>query len=185
MITEGDFCRMLRTMAKRAADLSHASRRGRPPKYGRPSQVVALTLPQEVVDALGRLHTDLGWAIVTLVEKTSHPAPPTSPLGHADLVEIGDGQRLIVVNSTMLRSIPGVQLVPLSETQAFLALDPGRGMADLELAVADRLEQPTPSGHERQALIRLRDQLRKWRRDPHFQFQSRSIILVSKRRPHA
>jgi hypothetical protein len=175
---------MRRKMAKRQADTSPASRRGRPPKYGRPSQVVALTLPQEVVDALGRLHTDLGWAIVTLVEKTSHPAPPASPLGHAALVEIGDGQRLIVVNSAMLRSIPGVQLVPLSQTQAFLALDPGRGMADLELAVVDRLEQPTTSGRERQALARLRAQLRKWRRDPHLQFLTRSIILVAKRRPH-
>lgn len=171
-------------MAKRAAESSQAGRRGRPPKYGRPSQVVALTLPQEVVDALGRIHTDLGWAIVTLVEKTSHSAPPTSPLAHAELVEIGDGQRLIVVNPAMLGSMPGVQLVPLSETQAFLALDPGRGMADLELAVVDRLEQPATSGRERQALLRLRGQLRKWRRDPHLQFLARSIILVTKRRPH-
>jgi hypothetical protein len=173
---------MQRTMAKRATDVAKAGRRGRPPKYGRPSQVVALTLPQEAIDALGRLHSDLGWAIVTLVEKNSHPQPPEAPLGHAELVEIGDGQKLIVVNSDMLKSIPGVQLVPLSATQSFLALDPLRGMADLELAVVDRLEEPTASGRERQAVGRLRNQLRKWRHDPHLQFVSRSIIMVSKRR---
>ncbi len=43
-------------------------KRGRPPKFGRPSEVVALTLPEEVVSGLRRLHPDLAWAVVTLVE---------------------------------------------------------------------------------------------------------------------
>ena len=127
------------------------------------------------------LHLDLGWAIVALVEKSRRTPPPVSPIVDAELVEIGDGQRLIVINSAIFRALPGVQMVPLSGTQAFLALEPGRGMADLELAVLDRLERPLTSDRERQALVRLRDQLRKWRRDPHLQFQGRSIILVSKR----
>ena len=44
-------------------------RRGRPPKYGTPSRIVAMTLPADVVDELEGLHDDLGWAIVRLVEQ--------------------------------------------------------------------------------------------------------------------
>jgi hypothetical protein len=146
--------------------------------------VVAVTLPQEVIETLRGLHSDLGWAIVSLVEKT-RPAGPATPPSDAELVEIGDGHRLIVVPPATLRALPGVQMIPISGTQAFLALEPGRGMADLELAVVDRLERPVGSERERIALTRLRDQLRRWRRDPHLQFQSRSIILVARRPPAA
>jgi hypothetical protein len=142
---------------------------------------VAVTLPREAVDALRRLHSDLGWAIVTLVEKTSR-ARPRVPSRDADLVEIGDGQFLIVVNTALFHSLPGVRMVPLSATQAFLALDPNRGMADLELAVLDRLEHLKAPNRERRAVARLGDQLRKWRRDAHLQFLTRSIIIVAKRR---
>ena len=158
-----------------------AGRRGRPPKYGQPSKVVAVTLPQDVTEILRGLHSDLGWAIVTLVEKTRRGAPPASPPAEAELVDVGEGQKLIVINSAVFRPLTGVQMIPLSGTQAFLALAPGRGMADLELAVLDRLERPMASERERRALERLRDQLRRWRRDPHLQFQTRSIILVSRR----
>ena len=79
--------------------------RGRPPKYGRPSQIVALTLPRTVVQALERLHRDLGWAIVSLVENT-RLAPPARSTADAQLVQIGHGQS-IIVESTNLRSIPG------------------------------------------------------------------------------
>ena len=161
--------------------MRHTDGRGRPPKYGRPSQVVAVTLPQETVAALERLHSDLGWAIVTLVEKTRGAGPPKSSASDVQLVEIGDGQFLIVVKSAMFHLLPGVQMVPLSATQAFLALDSGRGMADLELAVRDRLEQLKTPSRERRAIARLGDQLRKWRRDPHLQMHSRSIVIVAKR----
>jgi hypothetical protein len=45
------------------------SKRGRPQKFGRPSQVVALTLPEDVLRGLRKIHHDLGWAIVALFEK--------------------------------------------------------------------------------------------------------------------
>lgn len=143
---------------------------------------MAVTLPQEAVEALRRLHSDLGWAIVTLVEKTSRARSPRPPSRDADLVEIGDGQFLIVVNTALFHSLPGVRMVPLSATQAFLALDPNRGMADLELAVLDRLEHLKAPSRERRAVARLGDQLRKWRRDAHLQFLTQSIIIVAKRR---
>jgi len=36
--------------------------------------------------------------------------------------------------------MPGVHIIPPGATRAFLALEPGRGMSDLEVAVIDRLD---------------------------------------------
>jgi hypothetical protein len=59
-----------RTPPPSASGAARASgRRGRPSKFGRPSQVVALTLPQEVLAALRSIHRDPAWAIVQLVER--------------------------------------------------------------------------------------------------------------------
>ncbi len=155
-------------------------RRGRPPKYGSPSQVVAVTLPSDVVEALRRMHSDVGWAIVSLVRRSKAGVGREAPTSHADLVDVGAGQSLIVVNPDLLSFLPGVQMVPLSPTQAFLALEPGRGMADLELAVVDHLDQLPPASAEARAVVEFRAQLRRWRNDRHLAFQSRSIILVTK-----
>jgi hypothetical protein len=158
------------------------SKRGRPPKYGRPAKVVALTLPAEVVETLQRINPDLGWAVVSLAEKSSRAQRPAPSLEEVHLVEVGAGQSLIVVDSARFQGLPGVQTVPLSATQAFLALDAGRGMADLELAVLDRLERLPASSDERLGWERLRDRLRRWRRDRHLRFENRSIIIVTRER---
>lgn len=157
-------------------------RRGRPPKYGTLSQIVAVTLPRKTVAALGELHSDLGWAIVGLVEKTQRVNSAGSANRDVQLVEVGDGNFLIVVDRERFHTLPGIQLVPLSATQAFLALDPGRGIADLELVVLERLEQLKTPSRERRAMSDLSRQLRRWRHDPHLQSHSRSIILVTKKR---
>lgn len=155
-------------------------RRGRPPKYGQPSRVVAVTLPETAVTALQAIHEDLGWAIVTLVQKTATRPGRAAPRD-AHLVEVGDGQSLIVVDPRVFRRLPDVQIVPLSETQAFLAFEPGRGMADLELAVRDRRAE-LKGGRERDVLGRLVRQLRQWRRDRRLTFDNRSIIIVGQSR---
>jgi hypothetical protein len=157
------------------------AKRGRPSKFGRPSQVAALTLPDEVVHGLRKIHPDLAWAIVTLFEKS--PRPPsaaTHPQADAELVKIADRRSLIVVNRAAVRALPGINIIPLDATHAFLALDAGRGMADLELAVLDRLEgKPLPQ-RERKALTMLRDQLSAWRHDRTLKFHPRSIIVVER-----
>lgn len=169
-----------------------AGRRGRPPKYGSPSAIVALTLPESVVAELQTIHDDLGWAIVRLVEqrhrrgpsappvaKKGRPATEPQHVAEAELVSVGADQALVVVNSAAVRSLPGVQLIPLSDSQAFLALDPGKGMADLELAVLDRLEELPEGARDRSAIEQLLGKLRRWRRDERLGFHSRAIILVS------
>src|SRR5690349_16365748 len=91
-----------------------ALKRGRPQKYGRPAKVVALTLPAEVVEALERVNSDLGWAVVSLVEKSARAQRARPATEDAHLVEVGDGQSLIVVDAARFHGLPGVQAVPLS-----------------------------------------------------------------------
>ena len=164
-------------MSVRTAKASPRSRRGRPSKFGRPSQLVALTLPNETVRGLRRVHRDLGWAIVTLFEKQ-----PLRTNGHprsdVELLGIADGRFLIAVNPSIVKRLPGVEIIPLTDNRAFLALEPGRGMADLEIAVRDRLDSQSIGAAERRALEALRARLVQWRRDPSLNARSRAIIVV-------
>ena len=71
---------------------AHAGRgkRGRPPKFGRPETVVAITLPEEVVAGLQKVHADLGWAIVTLFEKAAKLSNVSRrPANEAALIAVG------------------------------------------------------------------------------------------------
>jgi hypothetical protein len=156
-------------------------KRGRPPKFGRPSQLVAVTLPAEVVRGLRSVHPDLAWAIVALFEKgggngSGHPHQAS------ELVGIGDRNSLIVVNRATVRRLPGIDIVPLAEDRAFLALEPGCGLADLETAVLDRLATTAAGTPERRALAHLRGRLRTWRRDRTLRFHTRAIIVVERLR---
>ncbi len=157
------------------------SRRGRPSKFGRPSQVVALTLPADVIRGLQKVHSDVGWAIVTMFEKSRPRADATSePSPDVELVEVGDRRSLIVVNREVVRRLRGVSIVPLHGDRAFLALDDGHGMSDLELAVIDGLEDDTLELREKKALQALRAQLKAWRNDRTLRFHVRSIIVVER-----
>jgi len=96
----------------------------------------------------------------------------------AELVRIAERRSLIVVNRSEFSRLPGVTIVPVSASRAFLALAPGLGMSDLELVVSDRLEDDALDERERKALTRLRAQLRRWRRDRSLRFHTRAIIEV-------
>jgi hypothetical protein len=168
---------------------SAARPRGRPSKFGRPSRVVAVTLPQDAIDRLRRINRDLGWAIMTLVDKEAAGAPPPRLSDQmlepdVELVAVADRRSLIVINREHIRHLPGVNLIPLRGNRAFVALDIDRGMSDLELAVSDRLDEPTLDGAEAHALEDLRAQLTHWRRDHDLKFHRRAIIVVE-RRPKA
>jgi hypothetical protein len=75
---------------------------------------------------------------------------------------------------------PGANLIPFTDTHALLALDPGRGLSDLELAVIDRLADARINPRERGALEGFRAQLAAWRRDKALRFHPRSIIVVER-----
>ena len=157
-------------------------RRGRPPKFGRPSRLVALTLPEDVLTWLRTLDPDPARAVVRLHEEGGGKAPGgREPRPTTEIALLAGRRGLIVVERRAFVGLPGVELLPLDGTRAFLALRDGAVLADLELAVADRLEEAT-DGPEREALAGLRTQLRAWRQDPAWKFESRSIIVGERRR---
>src|SRR5262249_6652896 len=158
-----------------------ARQRGRPSKFGRPSRVVAFTLPEDVIDRLHALHRDIGWAIVKLVDgQISRPTDRPGSQPDVELVAVADRRSLIVVNREVIRNLPGVNIIPLTGTRAFLALDVDRGLSDLELAVNDRLADIKVDRRERRALTHLQAQLRRWRRDQELRFHTRAIIVVER-----
>ena len=155
-------------------------RRGRPLKFGRPGQSVTLTLPADVVDWLYTLHEDPAWAIVGLFERRGTvKRPPRLASAVAELVQLPGRRALILVRPDLLRSVPGVSVVPLSDGRAFIALDSGGGVADLELALLDRLDSPGVVGQERAQLIEFRQLIREWRKNG-LRFHSRSILVVER-----
>lgn len=156
-------------------------RRGRPPKFGRPGQVVAVTLPEEVIQGLRKLHPDLAWAIVRLFNTaaTRRPIRAHAP-DDVELVTVGGRRSLIVVNRELFSRLAAINIIPLDHDRAFLALDPGCGMSDLELAVIDRLAIPSLDRRERVALEGLRTRLRQWRSDPGVRCEPRAIILLER-----
>ena len=157
-----------------------AARRGRPPKFGRPAQLVTLTLPEDVVAWLATVDRDLGWAIVKLYERTTK-ARRSRPIQVADLVQLPGQRALILVQPEYFQNLVGVSIIPLADGRGFLALEAGRGVSDLELAVIDRLDAASLDAVERDALTQLRVLLRQWRQDG-VRFESRSIIVAQRRR---
>ena len=125
-----------------------------------------------------KLNRDVSWAIVSLLDRGRSRGTVERPAGDVELVEIADRRSLIVINQNVVKRIPGIHVIPLNGERSFLALEAGQGIADLELAVVDRLESPALGGRERQALNELRTRLRGWRRDRGLRMQSRSIIVV-------
>jgi hypothetical protein len=163
------------------------TKRGRPTKFDRPSRLVALTLPEDLIDGLRRINNDLAWAIVTLFQKQGRhqkmlPVSPHAPQ-MTTLVGIPNRQFLIVVDRTVFRRLPNVNLIPLTGNHAFLAFADGGGLRDLELAIGDRLDEDVIGAHERKALVGLRLQLRKWRRDRTLAFERRTIVIVRPAKP--
>ena len=153
-------------------------RRGRPLKFGRPGQTITLTLPDDVVEWLHSLHEDPAWAIVGLFERRKVLARAPRPRQAAELVQLPGRRSLILVQPEVLKNVPGISLVPLSDGRAFIALDPGRGVADLEVAILDRLDAEVDA-EERKLLSEFRRLLREWRQLG-LKFQPRSILVVER-----
>jgi hypothetical protein len=155
-------------------------KRGRPQKFGREAQLISLTLPRDVIDWLGTLDDDLGWAIVKLYERATKAKSRDARV--AQLVHFPGNRALIMVRADLFKEMPGVSPLPLTDGRAFLALDAGKGVADLELFVLDRLEDQKITPIEREALIDLRGLLKQWRHEG-IRFESRSIIVALGARP--
>lgn len=150
-------------------------KRGRPQKFGRAAELVSVTLPADVIEWLSTIDDDLGWALVKLHDKATKTRKPDFDV--AQLVRFPGDRALIQIRAELFGEMPGVSLIPLSEGRAFLALESGKGVADLELAVIDRMEGKRVPPAERTALMRLRQLLKQWRQEG-IQFDLRTIIVA-------
>ena len=155
-------------------------RRGRPQKFGRPARLVAVTLPNDVVEWLESLDADIARAIVRVHDESTDREPrkarPMPPA--AELVDVGEGRALIVVTPALVRGLAGVAAIPFGTGRAFLALEPAGTMADLELSVVDTLERSAMDAGNRDALAEFREQLRGWRTDQSMALEPRTIIVA-------
>ena len=157
------------------------SKRGRPLKFGRTSQLVTLTLPTDVITWLEGIDADVGWAVVKLHQRMAKRADGKR-IEVAGLVQLPGNRALILVRPEFFNGLKGVSLIPLADGRAFLALDHAKGVADLELAVIDRLDVKGVGVAERDALTHVRTLLKTWRQEG-IRFESRSIIVAHRSNP--
>lgn len=154
---------------------------GRPQKYGRPSHAVTVSLPEDVLERLRSLDVDLGRAIVTLVEQQTAPRPQA--FAPAELASYGNHAVIVVDQATVLKRLPGVQLVPTGNGRALISLDQPNSISRLELNVRDALDTNI-NPRERQTLEAVAEILRHARSSPGIHLQERSIIVLEARRQH-
>ncbi len=152
-----------------------STRRGRPLKFGRPSQLVSLTLPVDVIEWLAAIDDDLGWALVKVHERSTRTKVRSNEV--AGLVQLPGNRALILVRPELFPHLRGVSLIPLADGRAFLALDATKGVADLEVAVLDRLDSPSLPAAQRAALLRMRQLLKQWRQEG-IVFESRAVVVA-------
>jgi len=139
---------------------------------------LSVSLPDDVLEWLDELDPDPAWAIVGLFEKArSRQRPPAR--ADAELVQLPGKRALILVAPDVFDGLDGVSVIRLSDGRGFLALQHGKGFADLELAVVDRLDAPGVSPERRQELTKIRALLREWRQSG-LAFEARSILVVER-----
>src|SRR5262245_53728902 len=102
--------------------MAPTSRLGRPKKYGRPARAVTVTLPEDTLTRLSAMPTDVGSAIVNVVERS---APVRlQPIRAAEIARYGNHAVIIVSPSRALKRLRGVQLVPIGDGRALISLTP-------------------------------------------------------------
>ena len=157
-------------------------RRGRPRKFAVPSRAVTLTLPEHIIDELGGVDPDLSRAVVRVTEargkkRTAAVAAPPA----AELTRFGRHAVIIVTPSAALGECAGVELVPLPDGRALIALERARTIADLELTLEDALDGDALEGADVETFRSVLHILREARRSDTVSLLQRSIIVLETR----
>jgi hypothetical protein len=163
-------------MAKRTSSL--APRRGRPRKFTVPSRPVTLTLPEHVIDALGRIDPDLSRAVVRLAQ----PELATRAHAPAELATFGPTAVIVVNPSRTLEQQTGITLLHLPDGRALISFDQSVSVAELELMITDALDAARLTSADRAVFQAIGDILRTARRSPGTSLSQRNIIVVESRR---
>ena len=154
-------------------------RRGRPRKFASPSHSVTLTLPDEVIDALGAIDHDLSRAVVRLAQpqlaKRRHPP--------AELASFGRRAVIVVNPSRTLEERTGIMLIPLSDGRALISFDEPMSIAALELRIQDAVDDPRLSNEDAEIFQGIGRLLRDARRAADVAVEPRHIIVLESRKP--
>jgi hypothetical protein len=153
-----------------------AARRGRPQKFGRPSRAVTMTLPEDVIAALGGVDGDLGRAVVQLAQPLLADVLHRPP---AELAKYGTSAIIIVKPFDALAHMTGVTLVPLPDGRAVISLDDSMSVHEFELRLRDASEaEDDLEPRERAALSAIGEILRSARQTKGVVVQQRNIIVL-------
>jgi hypothetical protein len=153
-------------------------RRGRPRKFNAPSRAVTLTLPDDVIAALGSVDPDLSRAVVRLV------LPEVGRRAHrpAELTPFGRHAVIVVTPSRTLSRQAGVTLVPLPDGRALISFEQPTTVADLELHLDDALRAGRLNATDRAVFEAIADILRSARRSSTVALRQHHIIVLQARR---
>lgn len=152
-----------------------AARRGRPQKFGRPSRAVTMTLPEDVIAALGGVDDDLGRAVVQLVQPLLADVVHRPP---AELAKYGTSAIIIVKPFEALAGMAGVTLVPLPDGRAVISLDDAMSVHEFELRIRDATETEGLEARERAALAAIGEILKSARQTKGVVVKQRNIIVL-------
>jgi hypothetical protein len=147
--------------------------RGRPRKFAAPSRAVTLTLPEEIIESLSRIHDDLSQAVVGLARRRSRPAREA-----ADLLVFGKRAVITIRPTPSLEPRTGVNLVPLPDGRALIAFDTPMSIADIELMLADALEDKSLTPDDRRVYEGLSLILKDARRSKAVSLLRQHIIVL-------
>jgi hypothetical protein len=148
-------------------------RRGRPPKFGAPARSITMTLPESTLETLTAIDPDPSRAIVQLASrKSTNGRPP------AELTVFGRNAIITVRPSPSLEHRAGLQLVPLPDGRALLSFDRARSIADVELLIADALDDKALSNDDRTVFEGVLAILKEARRSDEIMLLRRNIIVL-------
>ena len=159
--------------------LSVRPRRGRPRKFGAPARAVTLTLPDDVIAALGAVDRDLSRAVV----RVAQPQIARRPHPAAELATFGRCAVIVVNLSRTLEKRTGAFLVPLPDGRALMSLDESTTIAHLELQIQDALDDSQLPEEEARIFSDVGNLLRNARRSADVTLRQRNIIVLESKRP--
>jgi hypothetical protein len=151
---------------------------GRPMKYGRASRVVTLTLPEDVITRLRTVNSDLGRAVVGLAERHPHRRVTRQ----AEISAYGNHAVIVVHPARALKRLPGVELVPIGDGRALIALEGDISVSQLELEIRDVVDRGEVRGEEKATLDAIADILRRARLSRSVSLKQRTIIVLEAKR---
>jgi hypothetical protein len=134
---------------------------------------VTLTLPENVIEALAAIDSDLSRAVVRVVQ----PELGKKPHPSAELATFGRHAVIVVRPSRTLERRTGVVLVPLPDGRALISFEESKTISELELQLQDLLEDPELSAPDRRTFEQISGILREARRSSTVAVRRRNIIV--------